>query len=461
VDYIFDWARDVYRQSILNELNILTSGEMQSTDPDIFSTIERRESRISSEWPSLSQELHGVDSGALEERKVSGSPLIDSRRSLGVVKEASAIQSRFLALHITEDDVKNFLLSFSSAEASNSVVRTMIQYLNYSWRVTAEALSGLETMWTKFEPREGNHAPEDVFHVKVVILMHVSADWVPVRQLTYLAISEGALQVLMSKAGLPNARSGLETHFHDFPIVEKSRIEGFLASVMEQSIVDNLTAAVSMLCLSSSCYRRAGKIPHKWLLKRSNNYFAGFSLDRSPSILELVASIYESHKIGRREPTDPYIRFSQNLTSQTIDSREFCLWPRLDPICQDTNGCALVDGLNLHTDGPRHCLYILTKRDLDASNTAYIVENLSEGGLYYSTLQLGPHLRPGEYFQYLNRSTRSRRLWREVDTLDSLREWIEGLKQPGLARGAGETFGSPIVLSSGEESAGDDYMDED
>jgi hypothetical protein len=466
VDYIFDWARDVYRQSILTELNILTGGETLLTDPDIFSTIERRESMLPSEWASFSQEI-GDDNGTLgygddNERKVTDCSLINSRQSLGLVRGASTIQSRFLSLRITEEDIGSFLLSFTTAEAANSAVRTMIQCLNHSWRMTAEALSGLEVLWSKFGPREDNYTPEQVFHVKIVIFMHVSVNWVPVRQLTYLAISEGALKALMSKTGLSNALSGLQATFHDVPIITRSEIESFVASVMEQSIVDNLTAAISMLCLSSHFYRQAGKIPKKWLLKRSGKYFAGFILDKSPSVLELVETIYESHKIGRREPTDPYIRLSHIETTQTIESREFCMWPRLDPICQDTNGCALIESLNLHTNRPRYCLYILTRRDFEALNHSYIVESLAEGGLHYSTMQLGPNLRPGQYFKYLNRSTTSRRLWRKADSLGSLREWIEGLKQIRLTGGAGETPNSPIVLSSGEESVDDTiYMDED
>lgn len=463
MDYIFDWARDVYRQSILNELNVLTGGEMLFTDPDIFSTIEGRQSRFSSEWPNLSQGI-GDDNGeeTLDERKVPSSSLIDSRESIGIVKEAFTIESRFLSIHINEEDVENFLLSFPTVEASNSVARTMIQCWNCSWRTTAEALSGLEVLWTKFGPREhNNNAPNEIYHVKVFILMHVSVNWVPVRQLTYLAISESALQVLISKAGLQIASSGAQTRFRNAPFIERSEIEGFVASVMEQSIVDNLTAAVSMLCLSSTCHRQAGRIPRKWLLKRSNKYFAGFSLDRLPSVLELVESIFESHRIGRRDPTDPYIRFSQDQTIQTIHSREFCMWPGLDPICQDTNGCALIDGLNLQTGSARYCLYILNRHDFDPLDTPDIVESLAEGGLYYSTLQLGPNLRPGQYFQYLNRSMTSSRLWREVDSLDPLKNWIEGLKQSRLVGEAGGTFDSPILLSPDEEVMDDDYMDDD
>ncbi|KAB8200756.1 hypothetical protein BDV34DRAFT_232037 [Aspergillus parasiticus] len=459
VDYIFDWARDVYRKSILDELNVLAAEEMRFNDPDIFSTIDRRESLIASEWPGFSQEVRDDNGPGEVNDAPASSSVIDNRQFLGVVKEASIIQSRFLALHITEDDVETFLLSFPSVEASNSVVRSMMQCLKDSWRVTAEALSGIESLWTSVGPKAEYHDSEEIFHVKVFILMHVSMDWVPVRQLTYLAISERALQVLLSKAGLLST-SNLTTPFQNVPVIEKPRLEAFLISVKEQSIVDNLTAAVSMLCISSVCYRRAGRIPAKWLLKRANNYFAGFGLDGSPVVLELVTSIYESHKIGRREPTDSYIRFSRNQTSQTISSREKCLWPRLDPICQDTNGCALVDGLNLDTNHARHCLYVLTRRDRNLLDTPYIVESISEDGLYYSTLQLGPNFRPGEYFQHLNRSTSSNRLWREMDTYDSLKKWAEGLKQTKLVTAAGDSIASPIVLLSDEEAVSD-AMDED
>ncbi|KAL4999862.1 hypothetical protein BDV10DRAFT_200521 [Aspergillus recurvatus] len=406
------------------------------------------------------------------------SGLEDTHSLPGVVRDASNIESRFLSLHITEANVGELCVSLPAhlRESATTFVDTLRQSLDSSWRVTRRTLSSIQAAWTGNldapEIAGGSNtgiASDEIFFTMIVILFHMTDDWTPVRQLTYLAISEGALQVLLSRYSLPGQPRDFEART---PIVDRSSIEPFIMSIRGQSIASNLTAAVSMLCISSSYSRGPGRISGKWRLTKTNNIYAGFVLDNSPSTLELVVAFYETHKKTIPDYLGgPCLVFLRTRTFLPTHSTEPGLWPRLDSICQDNHGCALFEGLNLSDKaagaGARFCLFIISRYDFDRSDidTATIVRGLSEGGLYYSALQLDPSLRLREFYGHMNRSTKGESLWRNADSLDLLKEWIEDLDSQlvwavGPGPGPGETPDSPILISSSEESEGD-LMEED
>jgi hypothetical protein len=471
VDYIFDWARDIYRPCIIRELSILAAREMQPCDPDIFSTVDRSQSQIASELPgfSWSQESDSlyVSTTGLE------SGLGDTHPLSGVVRDASNIETRFLSLHITEANMDELWVSLPAhlRESATTFVDTLRPSLDSSWRVTRKTLFSIQAAWTRNvnapEFAGGSNtdiASDEIFFTNIVILFHMTDDWTLVRQLTYLAISEGALQVLLLRHSLPGLLRDLEAQN---PIIDDSSIEPFIKSIRRQTIASSLTAAVSMLCISSSFTRGPGRIPGKWLLSKAKNIYAGFVFDNSPSTLEIVASFHETReKLIVNYFDDPYLVYSRTRTFLSADSPEQGLWPRLDSICQDKHGCALVESLNLPDNstgaGARFCVFIISKYDFDRSDvdTATIVRGLAEGGLYYSALQLDSSQRVRECYGYLNRSTKGELFWRNADSLGLLLEWLEDLgSQSGRAGwsggGPGETPDSPIMISSSEESEGD------
>ncbi|KAL5044206.1 hypothetical protein BDW71DRAFT_209612 [Aspergillus fruticulosus] len=476
VDYIFDWARDAYRPCVIKELSILAAREMQPFDPDIFSTVDRSQSQIESELPGFSC---SQESSSLHTSTAGPEPGLENTHPLsGVVRDASNVETRFLSLHITEANVGELWVSLPAhlRESATTFMDTLRQSLDSSWRVTGRTLSSIQAAWTGNldapEIAGGSNtgiASHEIFFTMIVILFYMSDDWTPVRQLTYLAISEGALQVLLSQHSLP----GQPRHFEArTPIVDRSSIEPFIVSIRGQSIASNLMAAVSMLCISSSYSRGPGRISGKWLLSKTNNIYAGFVFDNSPSILELVVTFYETReKMVLDYLGDPGLVFSRTRTSLPTHSTEPGLWPRLGSICQNNHGCALFEGLNLSgksaSAGARFCLFIISRYDFGRSDIdmATIVRGLSEGGLYYSALKLDPSRRLRECYGHLNRSSKGESLWRNADSLDLLREWIEDLDSQlgwagGPGPGPGETPDSPIMISSSEESEGD-LMEED
>ncbi|KAI2740946.1 hypothetical protein DTO013E5_2066 [Penicillium roqueforti] len=129
IDYIFDWARDVYRDAIIKELSTIATGEVNDRDPDIFSTISRQMSQITS-W--MDPDEAQTELSFISESNDPG--FLNISLPEGVIRDASIFESRFLLLQITEDDVDNFLLSFSSEEDAKLWLQSVLNHLANAWK---------------------------------------------------------------------------------------------------------------------------------------------------------------------------------------------------------------------------------------------------------------------------------------------------------------------------------------
>ncbi|KAJ6100060.1 hypothetical protein N7467_001595 [Penicillium canescens] len=196
VDYIFDWARDIYRPAILGELDVLATGDITATDPGVFSTMS---SRIAS-WMNASTEGQTTQVSTFGEPPDLNYLKVVSQE--GVIRDAHVIESRHVGLKITEDDVDTFLLSFPCAKAAEIWLFNMLKCLSGSWRVNADTIDALESFWTA-EPRptRDKFRREEMFYLNIAIHMFVSELWEPIRQITCFSIAESALQLIFSKLG--------------------------------------------------------------------------------------------------------------------------------------------------------------------------------------------------------------------------------------------------------------------
>ncbi|KAL5341914.1 hypothetical protein BJX70DRAFT_405308 [Aspergillus crustosus] len=459
IDYIFDWARDGYRPSILKELNILAGTEMPLFDPDIFSTIQRRESLLTSEPPHFSQNSQHsrhFSIGTVGEEKNSQSISgVDPRLSLGVVRDLSGFDYQFHALCITPSNMEEL----TSSIATETVVVLMLENLGSAWQMTRKVLTGIETVWTGTSENDNNSTPEDIFYVTMAIELYVTTVWDIAQQVTCLAISESALHLLMRGTSLRNRAAEVARMMETAPLVEQTKMESFLSSIKRQSHISKLTASVNMLCLFNTCVETPGRVLAKWLLGRSGNRSARFV--RTPGYTSLT-SLSTLREVLRQDDSQDLgwnVRHSRNrVTDTSMPEPEPCLWPWFDPISQDKHGCVLIDSLDHTGNGARYCLYVISMYRARGFAISDIVESLSEAGLYYSTTQLDFHqlLVRRQWPLHSTRSTNAGRFWRTASSLDLLKEWIEGLKaQPPPQNGPGDTADSPLVISSGEESEED------
>ncbi|OBT81827.1 hypothetical protein VE02_09347 [Pseudogymnoascus sp. 03VT05] len=124
VDYVADWARDIYRPSILKHLKSTVSKIAYdqvslSNDSDVYSLRSDYLTRRISNWipapPTLvdaneMRESIPSDPGPILHRSILPVPIPNTER--GSLRSASLFESRIFGLRLTEDNVK-YLLKFS------------------------------------------------------------------------------------------------------------------------------------------------------------------------------------------------------------------------------------------------------------------------------------------------------------------------------------------------------------
>jgi hypothetical protein len=448
----------------LNELNVLASDDIADmvAVPDIYSTIERSVSA----WVDDAGREHSTQaSNTLYEQEGAGpvSEYLNLIHPQGVVRDASIIESKFLALHITEDDVESFLLSFPTIESSYKAIHVILQYMQDAWRMDAGTLHDLESHWTGDDTNEqkdrGYFDSQEVFYARIVILMHIGSEWQPVRQITYLAVSESALKLMASKVAMNSISSAIESIIKTAgkSSVPKQALLRRIDMFKEHSIVDNLTAAVYTLCLSSTVQRRAGKIMDKFLLNgRRAAPFFGFVQDNSPGVLELVTSVYASHKIGRKQTIDPYLRYSCIRTRQIRQYRSARMWDHLEPLIVHYKGCILVDGLHQSDEIPKRCMYSVDG-PCEVNILAELLKRMSREGRYYSTVPIDPRTQLGDRFAFLNQPTRAKEFWKLKRDPESIAVWTDFLKSQDTEMSKQQ----PIVIISDDEPSASEFDGED
>lgn len=445
IDYISDWARDIYRDAIISELNVLATGELNSRDPDIFSVASRSYNSTWTEHDRAQTQTPFVS--ALEQQELDFVNIILPE---GVIRDASIIESRFLLLQITEDDVDEFLLSFQSSGDARSWLTGALKSLSKGWKVDSCAISSMEGTWTGYiRPRYEPFQVHGKFYINFVLLMFVTNLWEPTRQLTCLAISEGALQALLERFEY----SG-EFDFGLCPEVGETAIQTMLQRLLKQTMVDNLSAAISMLCLSSCFSENSGVIPYNLQVKRSRDVTAGLQVEKSLQLFQTVHHVYLNHKIGQKELRDPYISLSRLQIRQNIEFRGATIemWPHLPHIVISEDGGVLVDGLAREETAPKRGLFLFRTLS-DQESMSRLVSRVVRDGIYFRTMQISLSESLVGCVRQLNTPILLTGDWSKRAHQKSMLRWKDKLAELDDLRGcqSGNSSLSPMIISSDEE----------
>ncbi|KAJ5600271.1 hypothetical protein N7450_001338 [Penicillium hetheringtonii] len=452
VDYIFDWARDGYREAILGQLGSLSIGNIGHSDPDIFSNISRRLSHISNQNEFSPHPTEYSQTSFRTEKSDEELTFLNISLSEGVIRDAAIIESRFILIRVTENDVNDFLSSFQSEHDARSWVSAALECLESSWKVSSGTLISIESTWTGIYGQEHeDYQYHSTFYLNISLSMFMTDHWEPVRQLACLAVSEGALDILATKSG-SMATFGYDAN----PEVESSSIESVLQRTLNQSIMDNLTAAVSMLSLSSFFYKRSQRIDNHLRVNQSRGMATGFRVDRSPRVAQLVHYVYSNHGFGQENLPVTYLSFSRSLTRNKVQYRGTTIemWPQLPRLVLESGQQGvLVDGASHNTDLPSCGLFVFSGL-LDYQSLCRLVDRVFQEGIYFKTLQLGRKFLSSDDFRYLNQPLKFKREWKdEIEPGFSMR-WRKKLENmmanQGYPKGAASSC--PIILSSDDET---------
>lgn len=456
IDYIFDWARDIYRHSIMRDLHNLSTNNMSETDPLYYSMAGRglmKTTKSSMRPIEISDRGNVTQSTKNQLKKLSSTslPPVENLGFLnivlpeGVIRDASFLESRFLALQLNKNDVDTFLASFNSDDEAADWTRKILEYQPHAWKVAPGTIQELERISTgNFHTSGRGDHPDEMSFLNLAIHFHMSPTWQPVRQITCISFSEAALNLLVS-------RFGIDCEFSHQPQVALATITDIFLPIFNQSVIDYLTDAVSMVCLSS-CFSSTDREKSRptVLAERPEEHYAGLEPTNSPHLITLVTAVYENHRIGRREPSDPYLSFSccqlrhDKLHPISNDTTSGNLLPL---IVAEGQWGVLVDAILQEGNPPNRCLYLFGKFS-EYEDFPGLLRRMWKESMYSMTKLISIGSWHEENSRHLNRKISLDESWKSKADLESFDKWLRNLeaiwKQHDSARG--HSASSPIII---------------
>ncbi|KAL4970918.1 uncharacterized protein BDV14DRAFT_162284 [Aspergillus stella-maris] len=227
VDYIMDWARDIYRLAILKQLQSLITGqaidEISIVDSEIFSM-----RRVVNNWipapPStvfggievpgdfLDEEKHVLMS--LDHQELLGFPIPNTK--LGSIRSASVVDFRFACFCLTHRHIPSFLEIIGGRwENKTSTMKAARHIINFITQfdevlvMSGADLELLEQLWTGTARSYPEEREED-FYVVLECGWYFTRSWQITRQLSCFAISKSAFDTLKNHANFSVRRKAIE-----------------------------------------------------------------------------------------------------------------------------------------------------------------------------------------------------------------------------------------------------------
>lgn len=152
IDYILDWARDIYRDAILRHFKCLSKSDLH--DDAILSEAD---GDATSKYPlmiehEVSKPTHGVDmadTGVTLDRLYrlkSGSGILNTPK--GHYRNGAEVESDFLGLFVTGDNVNRILSSINGQDKRERFSRDVLTTLADGISLRGRVLDDIEEFWT-------------------------------------------------------------------------------------------------------------------------------------------------------------------------------------------------------------------------------------------------------------------------------------------------------------------------
>lgn len=260
VDYIMDWARDVYRIAIMRQLKSLVTGkpydQISLADSDIFSM--RRD--ISNWIPAPPSTVFG---GFTESAPVVNSQDYPPSTSLeeqaipnskhGSVRPVSSANFRFVCLHLTERLVPSFLQvvggpwdNKSNKEKAARLIINFITQFDEVLVMSYEDLNLFEMLWTDAAAPTGSYEDSDgLYYIVMEASWYFSSSWDIIREVSCLAVTKSAFNILETYANFGAGHKGIKSLPNCVRHCTSSYIREFIDCIRSGSPWQVLLATIS------------------------------------------------------------------------------------------------------------------------------------------------------------------------------------------------------------------------
>ncbi|KAM0452045.1 hypothetical protein ACHAPV_009669 [Trichoderma viride] len=391
VDYLFDWARDRYREDIIGALRTVARGESDAAsgvypDTDIFSTVPLDRIRQSTQVAEDDSNLSSYISAQ--------SPFLALDSLAGVFRHATFVESRYYCLYITRDNVKTFLQSITQTRVQ-PLCRLILGHMSQSILTDPGTLDAIEKEWTGISRSSASSyypQAQEQFHVAMSFTTYLSTQWHQVRELSVIAITRDAWKFLGDASGFKKKLR--EPFVYDY--YDKSEFLRMIMKLMGGSPGQILHAAIA---------RTAYRIVESFI----GSHSLTTEVDNG-SLRDIVYFIYAWLKRGGAlEPNESFLRSSKVFHQQHLREDQAEPFPLLeeDHLQASDEGCVLITaacerGGSAARQGANLCAY-LTKGSpaaTDIKDLAAILKKAIETRDVYHTARTSTRMFLADENQY-------------------------------------------------------------
>ncbi|CAM1508637.1 Fc.00g054850.m01.CDS01 [Cosmosporella sp. VM-42] len=362
VDYIFDWARDIYREDVIRHLRAIASGENDAatvtcSDTDVFSTRQpfRKETTVLREDEESYQFYMKRFAPRYYDDQLQCRP-------------ANYVESRYCCLFITRDNIRTLLDSLS--DTRKKTLFGFIAHGNTKWlHLDLETTYAMEKQWTGNTRNLSAQPPSTVFYTAVSCTSYISSDWNLTRELYTVAVENDDRVIRELK---------IQTWRLSCHQVPQDTMVSTLRRLQAGSPADILLDAITRRCVTLEHIKTVNTID----LTSSEVAAAGRTpliepIDNDGKIRHSVHEIYETFKKGIIEPEETFLRISKRHGLQDrlhLGVPRFQI-PEKTPLRISGSGCIWVYALGpkISHPTPNICLYFV--QDIPTTVTSAKLEH--------------------------------------------------------------------------------------
>ena len=332
MDYIFDWARDVYRKNIMEQILALAANTTTTlaADTDLLSVVGQQ-------YRDISLDFHEDPKEGFEPPK-SGheiSQLLQifdvDRPTRACIRDARFMMREVVGIDITQDSFEEYLRSLSKNKSLEQEQARKLQRAlreEHAWLVSAKTLDAIEFLWTgRDREHQDFRSPDDQFLVNFAITSQlVQTDspekrgkehetcWQQIHTLNFVALSVDVIGLVNDKAAL-RAGKPIAQPSHS---VDSSMALPLFEKIRNASVRQCLTSAITSAQMMTSRDQDAefqdylDKLTYRAQPPHAYHHCHPCFKMAPPgySTVELPQAAYNSLKVGQTEPEVSFLRLS-------------------------------------------------------------------------------------------------------------------------------------------------------
>jgi hypothetical protein len=373
IDYIFDWARDIYKPSLNSQLKRLATAPPEDDghtcdddisgierDSDIFSLAYPKQTLASIKKPIIIKDWeaiveHDTEIVPDEERDLKKWATYDSK--FGVFRPACIVQNLFRCVFVTKANIDSLFSTVTKQSAKNTLAKDALYALDrYSTVLISEdVLDTLEELWTnRARPKNPQHTVETRLFASIVYHTVMTNYWALQRIIYCLVLDEEAFTYVKSFT----ARKSPPMPFKTAKMFRKSNAEALIGSLQNQSIQQNLALALASTRQVLREESTGFSLPNSYATFEFANIDYIHARRGHIETYEVIDKIYRRCEKNSEEPTEPFLRISQqwnSLISDTTSSTVASYFPNSTPSTDEQHVLVARD---LHGESYL-CIYVI------------------------------------------------------------------------------------------------------